>query len=188
MKQIFIYILLSIILALALLFGVDQCQRKQLWKENYEAESNINEVKNIYLTKSEMKEYLENNQDYLLDTISKLVNFKVTHKNINEITNLTYQYEVTDTIKLAPEPEKTYLTFNYDAECWGFSAYLYDSTFYLTKKYFNTESKIIDFWKRRPLWNINKLPRWGKKEAFRETLDKCSGDITIEKIMAKKRP
>lgn len=151
---------------------------RERWIENFKQQK-FEKNKLLRLTKKEMRqnEVLTDKNNKLLDSL------KIKPKRIKEfetvyVTNID---TVHDTIKIKePPPDYEYQPFEIKENCFKISG-VAPCDFIIQEKSYNDTVFIIEFEKRRHLWGVNWLPRWGRLEHNLSTESKCS-ETKVEKL------
>lgn len=155
-----------------------------------------NQNTKLYVTKDEFKQVTERDSAKYKELLDFMKENSLKPKNINEVVKVDKYYQ-SDTITII-KPVQVIIKdnpadtgkyrFTFNDGCMNYTGQ-YDCTDQVYTHLsggFTDETNIIEYWQRKPLWNIKWL-KLGKKEVFREIKSKC-GEAKTEQIVIGKKP
>lgn len=141
--------------------------------------------KSIYMTKDEMRNYLDQRDDSLLEKISAQAGMTVRPNNVTEVENIHYTYGDTTIVEMPIFQVDNIYPFDYNDTCWRAKGYfnLDDSKLVFEDRGSEVEITKVDFGKRekKMKWLCGGI-RIGKKKAYIETVNSCGGDVKVFEI------
>ena len=167
------------------------------FENNYIAAEGKANSNTDYLTTKEFKDIFKSEVDSLKKQIKGL-----KAKNVTSVTKNTYHYEKQDSSVVSlikdfedfrmlymQDKKMPTLPLAYSDSCLSFSGNidLNDGSFMLLSSSFDTKTTTVDYWMRNRVNLLFFKPKWGKKETYRETMDRCMGTVDTEQTNIIKR-
>jgi hypothetical protein len=134
-------------------------------------------IKAEKLKVAEMEEFYADDLQTLRDSLAVKPKQIIKYQYIKSVKNIIDTVEIHDTIVNSVP----YFTASYNDKCVDASfLWLNGDSSGIFKVDVTTDMYVVDYWKRKRLWEKKWLPRWGSKEVFIDVVNNCGNDTIIE--------